>query len=118
MGENILAAKASNQGAVEVLFNNKAVTNDVRENGPGIYLDDNEYITIRFPTEQTIDSVVILSNSNVQSYAISYIKSNGDEYILEEVISIFELIESIFSSVRLESEQFRNKIQSNSNNNN
>lgn len=48
-------------------------------------MDENEYIIINFLKVETIESVVILSDSNVKSYAISYIKSNGDEYVLEEV---------------------------------
>jgi hypothetical protein len=45
----------------------------------------NEYIIINFPRKQTIDSVVILTDSNVKTYSISYTKSDGNEYILEDV---------------------------------
>jgi hypothetical protein len=67
------------------LLQNQIVTENVTADGQGVDLDDNEYITIQFSTEQTIDSVVILSNSNIESYSISYKKSNGDVYTLQEV---------------------------------
>ncbi|CAF0996864.1 unnamed protein product [Rotaria sordida] len=82
--ENVLASGVSNKADVQVLLNNKVVTENVKENGPGIDLDDNDDIIIRFSKMQTIDSVDILSDSNVKSYSISYTKSNADEYILVE----------------------------------
>jgi hypothetical protein len=81
----MLANNASNGNDIQVLFNNTIVTNNVTENGQGVDINDNEYITISFANEQTVDSVIILSNSNVESYSISYIKSDGSEYILDEV---------------------------------
>ncbi|CAF3426792.1 unnamed protein product [Rotaria socialis] len=81
--ENILS-NTINGKDVRVMFNNKVVTDNTKENGAGIDVDKNEYITIYFSKIQTVDSVVILPNSNVQSYSISYTKPNGDEYILVE----------------------------------
>ena len=57
----------------------------MRENGPGVDFKDNQYITIHFSKEQTIDSVILLSNSNVQSYSIYYSQSDGSEYVLADV---------------------------------
>jgi hypothetical protein len=67
------------------LLQNQIVTENVTADGQGVDLDDNQYITIQFSTEQTIDSVVISPNSNIQSYSILYKKSNGDLYTLAEV---------------------------------
>ncbi|CAF4582630.1 unnamed protein product, partial [Rotaria sp. Silwood1] len=83
-GTNVLADDVSNQADVQVFLNNEVVTPNVKENGLGVDLDDNEYIIIQFSKMQTIDSVDILSDSNVKSYSVSYTKSNGNEYILEE----------------------------------
>ena len=51
----------------------------------GVNLDDADYLIIRFGTPQTIDSIVVLADSNVKFYTVSYTKPNGDEYVLEEV---------------------------------
>ncbi|CAF2802982.1 unnamed protein product [Rotaria sp. Silwood2] len=82
--ENILGSDVSNQANVQVVIKKEVVTNYVRENGPGVNLEENEDIIIHFSKIQTIDAVEFLSDSNVKSYSISYTKSNGDEYILEE----------------------------------
>ncbi|CAF2003035.1 unnamed protein product [Rotaria magnacalcarata] len=96
--ENILSNAAIAKDDVRVVFNNQVVTDNAKENGAGVDMDKNEYITIYFSKIQTIDSVVILPNSNIQSYSISYTKTNGDEYILvedqESLETKFNLIET------------------------
>jgi hypothetical protein len=86
IGENVLASNASTQGVVEVSVNNKIVTDYVKENGQGIDLDGLNNITIQFSNAQIIDSVVVLSDSNVKSYYISYTDLNGQAHVINDVI--------------------------------
>lgn len=84
-----------------MLYNNTIVTENIKENSAGIDVDENEYITIQFSKQQIIDSVVILPDSNVNSYSISYTKPNGDEYILEEVNRRHEFLFCIDKNILL-----------------
>lgn len=132
IGENVLADDGNRQD-VEVLLNDKVVTDQVKRKGPGrskhsmsehlhplldvlgVNLDSNEFVVIRFQQSQTIDSIVVLADSNVNSYSVSYTKPDGDEYILEEVRNRLPrpTYRSIFFSI--ESRAIRDQIQRNTN---
>ena len=79
------------QGVVQVIVSNQDVTTNVKENGAGIDVEISQPIEIQFVNEQTIDSVVILPESNVESYYISYEKLDGDVYVLDDVKFLFFL---------------------------
>jgi len=64
----------------------------VKENGQGIDLDGLNYITIQFSNQQIIDSVVVLPNSNVESYYIAYTDSNGNTHVINDVNFLFSFI--------------------------
>lgn len=76
------------------------------ENGQGIDLNGLNYITIQFSNEQIIDSLVVLSDSNVESYYISYTDSNGNAHVINDVIFLIFLIYLIIYFILI----FRTKI--------
>lgn len=113
-GENIFASDVKTQGIVEVIVNGKDVTKDVKEDGQGIDLVIGDSIEVIFVEDQTIDSVVILPKSNVESYYISYETTDGYETTLEEVSRPLPFEKSnIPLNCLLESTKARNKIQPN-----
>lgn len=53
---------------------------------PGVTFNNNEFILIQFQKPQAVDSIVILSDSNVALYSVTYTKVEDDEeYVLQEV---------------------------------
>lgn len=66
------------------------MTDEVKADGQGIDIEIGQLIYVEFETEQIIDSTVFPSDTNIESYTISYRASNGDIIVLDQVI--FNLI--------------------------
>lgn len=53
---------------------------------PGVTFNNNEFILIQFQKPQAVDSIVILSDSNVALYSVTYTKVEDDEeYVFRDV---------------------------------
>lgn len=87
--ENVLASNASSQGVVQVIVDGQDVTKNIQVNGPGIDINSGTPIEIQFSYDQIIDSVVVFSDSNVESYYISYETTSRNEQILAQVTCSF-----------------------------
>lgn len=89
------------------------MTDEVKENGQGKDLEISQSLIIEFESEQTIDSVILLPNSNVESYYISYQSFNGDIYVLDDVkLHVHFSIEiSNLFLIRIKRKQKRNSIK-------
>lgn len=106
MGNNVLASNVDYQNNVEVLIKNKIVTDQVKDTASGLFekifviyiqdngifsisgvtYDKNDDILIQFQTPQTMDSIVILPDSNVKTYSVEYKSVQDDQgYVLQEV---------------------------------
>ena len=85
IGKNVLASDVNTRDLAKVRVNENDVTKDIKENGQGVDILSGDSIEIQFSDEQTIDSVVVLPKSNVESYYVSYETADGYEVTLVEV---------------------------------
>ena len=106
----MLASDVNTQGVVQVRVNDNDVTKDIKANGLGVDMLSGDSIEIQFSQDQTIDSVVVLPKSNVESYYISYETSDGYETTFIEVSRsmLLEGETNTVSNALLESRESRN----------
>lgn len=111
--DNVLASTATSQGVITVILAGNDVTPDVQVNSQGIDVNSGTPVEIQFSYDQVIDSVVVFSDSNVESYYISYETSDGNEQILGLVNRVFiKLLIHLIVLIRKKNNPKRNSIKS------